>query len=328
MTAAPRSPVQITLIGLNRLSASIGLALRGRETVRVVGVDRETEVARQAQALGAIARFESNVIRAAESADLILLATPLAEQRDLFPAIGPAMRPGGVLATLAPLLRPPLAWAANLPEQRHVVACHPSLNPADLHSSDQGLESARADLFAKSLWSLAAGPSCAPEALKLLSDLAGLTGAVPFYVDPDEHDGLMAGAQGLPAVLAWALLNAAADSTGWGELRKLTDREFATATLAVADLDPESLRLNRDNVTRFLDGAIQQLTEMRSQIAADHPHLTAELQAAAERRALWLAERRKGDWDAAGRLAPKAPSLNEALQRMFVGGLFSRRDKS
>ncbi len=325
--AAPRPPVQIALIGLNRLSASIGLGLQGRAALRVTGFDREPAVARQAQSSGAIAAFETDVMKAIEAADLIVLAAPLAEQRELFPILGSTLRPGGVIAAVSPLLRPPLAWAAGLPEERHVVACHPALNPAHLHSDDHGLEAARADLFAKGLWALAAAPGSAPEALKLLSDLAAVLGAAPFYVDPDEHDGLMAGAHSLPGLLAWALMQASADSTGWGDLRKLTDRGFANATLALADLDSETIRLNRDSVTRYLDQAIQQLTELRGEIAEDHPHLSAKLQTAAERRAEWLAARRKGEWDAPGRPGVRPPSLGETLQRMFVGGLFSRRDK-
>ena len=51
------------------------------------------------------------------------------------------------------------------------------------------------------------------------------------------------------------------------------------------------------------------------------------LQEAAERRATWLADCARGDWDAPETTAPAAPTVSESLKRFVVGGLFDRKKK-
>lgn len=330
MTSRSAPPtVKITLIGLDRVGASLGLALRPREGLRLTGFDRDMDVAKQAQSRGIVHESKWNLLEAAAGADLVLLGGALADQPEWLKALAPELRQGAVVASLGPLLAPPLDWArAQLPAGRHFVAAHPILNPAYLHSGGHGLAAAQADLFTKGVWALAAAPECAPEALKLLGDLAGLVGARPYFIDPAEHDGLMAGVGAVPALAAYALLRAADTSSGWGEMRKVADRGFATATFALTEIDPAILSLNRENVLRYLDATLIELQALRELLArADRPGLEHLLAAGAERRAHWVSERERGEWEGA-EPAPRAiPSFVESVGLMFTGGLFRRRDK-
>jgi len=320
-------PIHIAIIGLGRIGGALGAALGAHTGLHLTGFDREPDAARVAQSRGMLHRAEWNLINAVEKADLALIAAPLSEQRDLLAAMAPNLKEGCVVASAAPLLGPPLAWAVELlPAERHFVASHPILNPAQLHTGDTGLDAARADLFQRGLWALSPAPACAPEALKLLSDLALLVGASPYFIDPAEHDGVMGGADALPALLAWALMQAATASPGWGEMRKLADRGFAAATTALAEADAAALRLNRDGVLRYLDAALAALQSLREHVAADHGPAVAEaLAEAAARRAAWLADRARGDWEALERPPLEMPTSGEAMGRMLFGGLLSRK---
>ena len=320
-------PIQIAIIGLGRLGGSLGLALSAHNGLQPVGFDRDSDAARAAQSRGALHRAEWNLINAVEGADLVLIALPLSEQRDLLTAIAPNLRAGCVIASVAPLLGPPIAWAAELlPTERFFVAAHPILNPAQLHTGDAGLDAARADLFARGLWALAPASGCAPEALKLVGDLALLLGASPYFVDPAEHDGLMGGVDALPVLLAYALMQAAAASPGWGEMRKLTGRGFATATTPLADAEHAPLLLNRDSALRYLDAAIAALQSTREQIAAGRgAALDEALAEAAARRAKWLADRERGDWEKLEQPPLEMPTPGEAMRRILFGGLLSRK---
>lgn len=327
-------PTHIAIIGLNRLGGSLGLALTPREALYVVGFDQDPDVARIAQSRGALARSEWNLISAIEGADLVLFTLPLAEQRNLLAAMAPELRAGCVVASVAPLLGPPLAWAADLlPADRHFVASHPILSPAQLHTGESGLEAVRADLYANGLWALAPAPACAPEALKLIADLALLLGASPYFVDPAEHDGLMGAVDALPTLLAWALMRASTASPGWGEMRKVADREFATATAALAEppaflspADSVGRLANRDNILRYLDAALAELHALRDKIAGDNfADLKNTLTEAAARRATWLAERKRGDWEAQEQPKLEMPTSGEALGRFLFGGLRPRK---
>ena len=317
--------VRLAVLGLGRLGGSLGLALRSQPAVQVIGFDFDAGLAKMAQSRGVVERAEWSLPKAVSGTDLVIVAVPLAEQRELLQLLRPELREGAVLASLAPLLGQPLAWAAEAlagSEGRHFVACHASLNPTQLHSGDSGLEAARADLFAGGLWALAPAPGCAPEALRLVSDLAQLLGASAYFVDPDEHDGLAAASEALPAVLAWALLQAAMASPGWPETRKLAERSFATATAALVDADVAALSANRDNLLRYLDAALAELQQFRGWLAQDTAgdvlhHALAE---ATDRRAAWLLQRQRGDWEKLD--SPQIPPPGGSqLGRMLLGGL-------
>lgn len=322
--------IKIALIGLDRVSGAVGLALRERKELRLVGFDRDNGAARLAQQRGLVHETKWNLIEAVDGADLILLGGPLADQREWLKAFAPELREQAVVASLGPLLAPPLAWAKeHLPANRHFIAAHPLLSPALLYDGSLGFEAARADLFRGGLWALTAAPECAPEALKLISDLATLLGARPYFVDAVEHDGLMGGVDALPALTAVALLRAANASPGWHEMRKAADRGFATATFALAGLDPAALHLNRDAVLHYLDAALAELHALRDLLAKEEAlKLNQMITDAASRRAQWAAERARGEWEKSDQPAMNVPTLGESLGRFLVGGLFRREKKS
>jgi len=318
-------PIRISLLGLGRLGGSLAAALSPRENLMVAGFDDNPDISRLAQSRGLLKRVEWTLPNAVDGADLVLLTHPLVEQRETLSIIAPHLRADSVVASLAALLGPPLEWAQELlPAGRHFVACHPALNPAYLFGGEAGLDAARADLFAQGVWALAPAPACAPEALKLLSDLATLLGSTPYFIDPAEHDGVMGGADALPTLLAWALMRAAHSSApGWQEMRRLADRDFATAAAALAD--PAALAYNPESTLRYLDAALAELKGLRELIASGNAiSLDNALAEAQTLRDNWLAERARGEWD-----TPKQtvdiPNTADSLGRFFVGNLVKGR---
>ncbi|MCZ7665718.1 MAG: NAD(P)-binding domain-containing protein [Chloroflexi bacterium] len=68
----------ISIVGLGRLGASIGLAVQQSSLdVRVVGHDRNADVARLALSMGAVTKLEMEVQALAAKADILVLAVPL-----------------------------------------------------------------------------------------------------------------------------------------------------------------------------------------------------------------------------------------------------------
>ncbi len=133
----------------------------------------------------------------------------------------------------------------------------------------------------------------------------------------------------MPILLAKALMGASTASPGWAEMRKLADHGFATATAALDD--DQALAVlwhNRKNAMRYLDAALAEMKALREKLAAEDPaDLAKVLDDAAERRATWLADSARGDWEAPERAAPALPTSGESLKRFLVGGLFDRRGK-
>jgi prephenate dehydrogenase len=249
--------------------------------------------------------------------------------REALDAVAQDFKPGSTVVSVAPLLAAPLEWAAEvLPADRHFVAMHLLSSPALPAEKAQSLAPS-AGLFKHGLWAIAPSATCAPEALQLVTGLANVAGAAPYFVDPVEHDGLMGGASALPALLAAALMGAATTSPGWIEMRKAADCGFATATAALDDDQAlAALAHNRQNALRYLEASLAELRALRDKLAADDPAALKEtLNEAAARRAAWLADCARGDWDAPEKPAAPLPTSGEALKRFLVGGLFDRRGK-
>jgi prephenate dehydrogenase len=319
---------QITILGLDLIGQSLGLALCARD-FPVMGFAPQLETAQAAQKLGAVRQTRWNMAQAVAGADLTLVCLPLAEQRDALDAVAQDFKPGSVIVSVSPVLAAPLTWAAEvLPADRHFIALHPLPSPAWPYEKTHS-QTPSADLFKRGQWAMAPSPTCAPEAVQLINGLANVAGASPYFIDPVEHDGLMGGASALPALLAGALMGTAAASPGWTEMRKVADYGFATATAAL-DNDQALVALahNRQNALRYLEAALAELSALREKLAADDPAALAEaLNEAAARRAAWLADVARGDWEAPEKPAPVIPSSGETLKRFLVGGLFERRAK-
>jgi len=320
-------PTKIALLGLGRWGASISAALQAREGLLVTGFDPDAELAGFAKQRGLLSQPAWNIFAAVEGAEVVLLALPLSEQRETLTTIAPELRSGCVIVSVAPLLGPPLAWAAEfLPAERYFIASHPILNPARWLTEAASPEAARADLFARSQWALAPSTTCPPEALKLASDLIALLGASPYFVDPAEHDGVMGTVGALPVLLAWALMQATTSAPGWSEMHKAADAGFATATAALTDADQAAVLLNGGNVVSRLDAMLDELKTLRDLVASgSSPRLHEALAEAASRRAEWLAERQSGEPTDLPRSSVELPSSSETFGRLLFGNLFRKR---
>lgn len=317
--------VNITIIGLGQIGASIGLGLAAhKDLVMRIGHDREPDIARKAEKMGALDRVDFNLPNSVRNADLVILALPLDQIRETLALIAPDLRSGGVVMDTGPVKEVVAAWAADLlPEERHYIGLTPVLNPAYLLESHSGIDAARPDLFRGGLMAISAPPRTGSDVLKLASDLTRLLGAAPLFTDTLEIDGLMASTHLLPQLIAAALVNATIDQPGWREGRKIAGRAYAEATAPIIHFgDPEPLRAasiaNRENVLRMIDSSIAALQGIRRTIDNnDSEGLSTHLQRAYDGRFSWWQQRLKNDW---GGVSSEMPSTPE----MSASGVFGR----
>jgi prephenate dehydrogenase len=296
--------VQIAIIGLGQIGASIGLALKDhKDLVQRIGHDLDPRIARQAQKMGAIDRADFNLPSAVSGADLVILSLPVDQIRETVQFIIQDLREGCVVMDTGPAKESVAAWMSELlPQGRHYVGLTPVLNPAYLWETDQGIDAARPDLFKTGLVAIVAPPGCDSGAIKLAADLTRLIGSSPLFADPLEVDGLMAATHLLPQLVAAALVNATVDQPGWREGRKMAGRAYAESTSAVMfTQDGRSLAsaalLNRENTLRVLDSAIASLSALRNDIdQQDEPSLEDRLKRARVNREAWWKGRQKQEW--------------------------------
>ena len=107
---------------------------------------------------------------------------------------------------------------------------------------------------------------------------------------------LWPGSATCPTSLSMAVMRTAASSPAWREMSELAAGGFDTATRLAAH-DPgmfsDILRTNRDNVARYLDLLIQQLSGFRSELERDDPEIVRELEEAHRLRIAWEETRRQ-----------------------------------
>jgi prephenate dehydrogenase len=317
--------IQLTIIGLGQIGASIGLALASqKEVIRRVGHDKEPNVSKRARDLGVLDKVEFNLHAAVQGADLVLLTLPTDQIRETLELIAEDLKEGAVVMDTAPIKEIISTWAAELlPKNRYYIGLTPVLNPAYLHTTDSGLDAARADLFTKGLIAISAPSNTISDAVKMAADLTRLLGASPLFADPLEMDGLMAATHLLPQLLAAGLLNATLDQPGWREGRKVAGRPYAEATGPIVHLGSSQalaadVMLNRENVRRMLDSALAALMSIRSDIdAQDQDALEERLERARQGREQWWAQRQVGDW-ASNEMPPsEMPSASSIFGSLF-----------
>lgn len=322
--------VQITIIGLGQIGASMGLSLAAhKESILRVGHDKKTGVEQEALKKGAFDIVEHNLPSAVKDARLVVLSIPVSQVRGTLELIAPDLKPGTVVLDTSPV-KADVAKSAKelLPEGCYHIGLVPALNPESLHNLQFGLDAARPDLFSNSLFLVDTPPGTPEEAMVLAMDFVRLLGAEPLLSDLIESDGLMSTTHLLPQLVAASLLNATIDQPGWQEARKIAGRAYAAVTAGLAYQDEiDSLRMsvlqNRANLVRSLDVTIAALRGFREDIEkGDEDGVTARLEAALEGRQRWLRERMAVDWKNETRSETfEMPSFTKRL----FGGMFEKK---
>ncbi len=328
--------ITVTIAGLGRVGASVGLALKrynarpdARHQFEITGVEDRPGVLKDLEKLNVADRSARGLADAVRDRDIVVLALPYAEVRRAYRDCGPALRPGGVLLDLSPLKLPSAAWAAEyLHAEAHQVGATPVLNAQYLFDGVDDTSYAAADLFDKGTMLLMPAPTCIPAAVELASDFATLLGAGVRFMDPAEHDSLAGAVSGLPALLGVALFRMAANSPAWDDLQRMTNPDFGRVTHHLFDTHPDDLRdlwLNdRDSLVRHTDSLIETLQQLRDVLAAnDRSAVEAALVDAADRYSGWLNRRVSGNWDQDDP-APR-PTSGESIMSGLMGGYLAKR---
>lgn len=325
-------PVQITIIGLGRVGASIGLALgKIKDQAVRIGNDREPTVARQAEKQGVVDKTMVNLPSSVRDADVVILALPVDEVRETLEVISQDLKPGCVLIDTSPAKTAVMEWVKELVpgDDRYFISLTPSLNPAYLNESGDGIDAAHADLFQNSLMLVTTMPGIDESAITLATNLVSIMGATPLFADTVEADGLLAYSLLLPKLVSAALVDATIDQPGWRDARKMAGNAYALATESALHFEErkalgKTALMNAENTVRMLDQVLIELRQIRDAIAnQDAATLQARLEHAASGRDLWLKQRMAGDWEPKQQV--RTPTGGEMIGRLF--GLRPKKDK-
>lgn len=313
-------PIQITIVGLGQMGASIGLALaEHKDKVTTLGHDKDFSVELRAKKLGAVSATSHNLPGSVEKADLVILAIPVHQLRETFGYIAQDLKKDSVVVDLSPIKVEAAKWAKELlPETSYYIGLAPAVGAMHLDGTGTGLDSARADMFSKGVFLLSAAPGVPGAAVKLVTDVVSLLGASTILTDFVESDGLMTSAHLLPEIVAASLLNATIDQPGWQEVRKVAGSAYYRSTTAIEADDAEALSMlalqDRQNLIRVLNGMVTSIMDVLDDLDSENKDaLLKRLESARKGREQWLNERGRADWSRMPGEKVEKTSLMESL---------------
>lgn len=312
---------QIAIIGTGLIGTSIGLNLTARKdrAYTVVGADRDRSAARQAKKLGALDREVDSLEAVLAGSGLVILAVPIVALQQILREAAPYFEPGAVVTDTASTKADVMRWAEEfLPETVHFIGGHPMAG-----KETSGPAAATADLFKDATWAVAPSPRAHEDAVSVVLGLVESLGAMPLYIDPAEHDQYAAAVSHVPLLLSVALFRMARDSTAWEDLAILSGPGFKDLT-RLASGDPgmggDIIATNREAVLhwlrRFRDelDAVAQAVELGGQPVTD---LLTSTQFDRDAFLLNPPVRRRPE-------GIEAPSAQDAMGRLFVGGMYDK----
>ena len=296
--------IQLTIIGLGQIGASAGLVLeKYKDTIFRVGHDKSREAVNLAKDKKVVDKIALTLSGAVKGADIVLLALPFQEIREVMEHISPDLKEDALVIDTSPIKLPVLKWAKEfLPETCNYVGFTPVIKAEYLDECDFGPEAAHEDLFRDNLMGVITGHSASNKAINMATNLAQLLGALPYFGDAAEMDGLMSMIHLMPQVLAAAMLKTSLDAPGWREARKIAGKSYYQLTNPFAqDELPDTLAAtmieNQENSTRLINDLIRTLVEIRDLIdPSSQDELEGSFTKLQQGRDLWLADRRDGSW--------------------------------
>lgn len=323
---------QITIIGMNSTSASIGLALGAyQEKIVRVGVDGDNDILKKAQKMGAVDKTSHNIPSAIKEADVILLAEPLGQLLQTLDTIGPDLNPGVHLLDVSGVkekINQHLMEVA--PDFHNHVNLSLVVNPDHIHTITSTIEDARVDLFKDGLMVICIPPETSQETVDLAGTMAHLLNMREMFADSVEIDGLQAAAHYLPLIMASTTMNIVTDQSGWREAHKLVNAPFMVTTHSVQSLqngtsESSEWIAEKENLIRYIDCITQELRDIRNDLTSeDEKSIAVRIDSARESYSSLHKQRIKTNPEDDGQVKVDIPTSGETFRRLFG---FGRKNK-
>jgi 3-phosphoshikimate 1-carboxyvinyltransferase len=261
--------LRVGFVGLGLIGGSLALALRKAGfAAEVLAWDQDPEVLARGLGLGVIDRAVDGIDALMRGVDIAVVATPtLVSERLLLQMLrepGTARCITDVASVKGSLCR---AVSALPPEQAaRYVPGHPIAG-----SERSGVSAAHPELFRHHRVILTPDEGTDPDALALATLLWEASGASVECMRVDEHDAVLAATSHLPHVLAYALVDALAQSSIRDNIFRFAAGGFRDFT-RIASSDPVMWRdialANRDALLSAIDDFSEHLEGLRVAVAA------------------------------------------------------------
>ena len=240
-------PRRLTIVGTGLIGGSVGLAAR-RRGIEVVGFDADPAATVKARSTGAVDSVAESLAAAVESADVVVLATPVDVTPEICTSLAAAVPLEAAVTDVGSAKQGVVKAGVDAFGSRFVGG-HPMAG-----SERHGIEAATNDLFDDAWWILTPTEEVSHAAYTAVSDLVISLGARPVALSPATHDALVARLSHVPQLAASAIVEMAAAAGDREALLGLAGAGFRDVT-RIAASDPSLwVAIVRANTPAVLEG--------------------------------------------------------------------------
>jgi len=281
--------VRVALIGLGLIGGSIGLSLKqlAKSGFDIVGYVRRPEVASTALSSGVVDKTETSLAATVKEADLVIIATPVLTIKEVLSQIAGHLLAGCVVTDTASTKAQVMQWAEEiLPPTVDFIGGHPMAG-----KETYGIQTAKADLFRGCTYCLTPSEKASPKSIDKVTSVVKKLGAMPFFIDAQEHDRLVAGVSHLPMLLSAALVSVTTQNSTWHKMSKLAASGYHDLTRLASGNPEVNVHIclsNQEAILHWIDKFSQELERYRQLVATGDKRLEQALTDANKARQEWL----------------------------------------
>ncbi|MDD2664332.1 MAG: prephenate dehydrogenase/arogenate dehydrogenase family protein [Dechloromonas sp.] len=261
---------KVVVFGTGLIGGSFALGLKEAGAVEeVVGFGRTPATLRSAQELGVIDRAGINPAHEIGDADIVLVATPVAQMPEIFSRIAPYLGPKTIVTDGGSTKGDVVAAARAAFGERvaQFVPAHPIAG-----AENSGPAAARWDLYQGKKVVVTPLPENPDDALDHVKRAWAQCGADIYELTPEMHDRVFAAVSHLPHLLSFALVHDLAvrpDADLFFTFAASGFRDFTRIAASHPEMWRDICLANRDALLGELDSYRAQLDELRAALAAN-----------------------------------------------------------
>jgi len=273
------------------MGGSLALALKSSAAIEaeIVGYSQRSETVTRAKGSGIIDIAAGDLTSAVDGVDLVIIATPVMTIGRVLEGISGHVSPECVVTDTGSAKAKVMQWADEyLPRNVSFIGGHPMAG-----KETSGINESDPDLFRGCVYCLSPAPNATPRAVQKVEMMVKSIGAMPFFIDPDEHDKLVAGVSHLPMLLSAAFVSSTMGSSAWPEMAKLAAggyRDLSRLASGNPEMNRDICLSNREEIIRWIDHYLAELKQYRRLIEEGGEGLRDALARAQEARQRWLQE--------------------------------------
>ena len=252
--------MRLAVIGVGLIGGSFALALKqAKQVSHAVGVGRSAANLKSALERGIIDSTAPDVAAAARSADLVLVATPVAQFTEIFKALAGSLEGKTVVTDGGSTKRDVIAAARKALGAKisQFVPAHPIAG-----AEKSGAAAAAADLFRGKRVVLTPVEENSKDSISRIEQAWKACGANVSRMNPEEHDAVLATVSHLPHLLAYALVHEVAGRKNSAQLFSFAAGGFRDFT-RIASSHPE---MWRDICAANKDQLVSELKKFRTKL--------------------------------------------------------------